>query len=241
MTLKAVYQGILELLYPRRCPVCGKALDPREGLIHTACADKLTYISEPRCKMCGRQLPPESRDEFCTDCTRRKLAYEKGMGVFLHDAVMRQSIYMFKYGGRREYALFYCSEMMRLYRQELVEWGLEAVVPVPIHITKLKARGYNQAEELARPVARELGVPLITDALIRTDATAAQKDLSLFARSINLSQAFSCIKGCRLPSRILLVDDIYTTGATVHRCAETLISAGATRVFSLTVSVGGGT
>jgi len=230
---------LLDVIYPRRCAVCGKALGFGEKFVHEECRGRLVYIREPRCRLCGRQLPDGSREEYCSDCRRHRIACREGRAVWLHDECMKQSLFEFKYAGRREYGKFYASEMAERFGRDVGRWQIDAVVPVPIHRDRMKKRGYNQSEVLGSCLAGLLGLNIRSDLLVRCEATSAQKDLGPAMRRWNLAHAFFCT-GNAVPARILLIDDIYTTGSTVHRCAEALKSAGASDVFFLTVSVGGG-
>lgn len=229
---------LLDVIYPRRCAVCGKALNPHEEYVHKDCLGRLTYIQEPRCCLCGRQLPDGSRDEYCNDCRRRRIACREGRAVWLHDEYMKQSLFEFKYAGRKEYGRFYASEMADRYGSHIRGWRIDALVPVPVHRDRLKKRGYNQAEVLAGQLAGFLNLEVMADVISRTESTSAQKDLGPAMRSWNLAHAFRC--SGRVPERILIIDDIYTTGSTVHRCAEALKTAGARDVFFMTVSIAGG-
>lgn len=106
----------------------------------------------------------------------------------------------------------------------------QALVPVPLHASRLRQRGYDQALELARPLARHLQLPLLADALLRVRATAPQSELDAAARRRNLRQAFRVLPGAALPVHVALVDDVMTTGTTLRAAAQTLARAGVERV-----------
>lgn len=228
----------VSLFYPRRCPVCGERLRIGEGLAHESCRKKLRYLREPRCAKCGKSLM-DPRQEYCHDCRRRTSDFDAGRGIWLHDKYIRQSLYEFKYANRREYADFYAEEALRLYGDWIRIRGIDAVVPVPLHADKYRARGYNQAEIFAGKIAKGMGIPLRTDILRRRKSTTALKDLDPARRRRSAAEAFMTAPGAFVPPNILLADDIYTTGNTASYCARALKKAGAERVFVITVSTGG--
>ncbi|MDB5106130.1 MAG: putative amidophosphoribosyltransferase [Fibrobacteres bacterium] len=146
-------------------------------------------------------------------------------------------IHGFKYRHMRRNIRFLCSYLR--YRRDLAEWAgeFDALVPIPIHAVRRRERGYNQAEEIARAASPYLGLPVFAHALGRTRATVSQTKLNREDRRSNLEKAFACrdpegIRG----KRLLLVDDVYTTGATVGRCAELLMEAGAASVGVLALA-----
>jgi len=106
----------------------------------------------------------------------------------------------------------------------------QALIPVPLHADRLRERGYNQALELARPLARRFAIPLRDDVLARTRTTPAQSNLDAIERRKNLRGAFSVVEGATLPAHVAVVDDVMTTGATLHECTRTLLRAGVARV-----------
>lgn len=229
---------LLDLLYPPRCPVCDGILPWREKIC-PECRQKLPYVPGKRCRKCGK--PVEDFEILCDDCRKTPHSYDEGRGVFLYNDVMKQTMIRLKYKHRREYGRTLGELVFEAERTAVMRWRPEAVVPVPIHRKKLDTRGYNQAEEIARPIAEAAGVPLLTDLLIRTRQTEAMKSLSPEERRQNLTGAFALGKETKkLPERVILVDDIYTTGATIDACAQVLKQAGTRHVFFLAVCIGQG-
>ena len=146
-------------------------------------------------------------------------------------------IHGFKYRHMQRHILFLC-EYFR-FRPDLAEWarGFDALIPVPIHRTRRRERGYNQAEKIARAASEHLGVPVLADALIRTRMTGSQTKLNRKERGVNLEKAFACPSPESLRGRrLLIVDDVFTTGATAGRCAELLLAAGALEIGVLTLA-----
>lgn len=228
--------GILDILYPARCPICHEILRGK-GRVCAPCAKKIRYIKEPRCKKCGKELE-KMEAEYCRDCLRFPHSYDRGIAVFAYDEVMRRSISMFKYHNRREYAKFYAEEMMRAGNGYLKRWNPEVILPVPIHRQKKRKRGFNQAELVAKELGRLTSIPVDTGFLVRTEKTTPQKELTKKQRKENLKKAFAISQNTKKYERVLLVDDIYTTGATMDAISELLRDNHTKNIFFLSICVG---
>lgn len=225
--------------FPRRCPVCHDAVEERGARICGICRTKLPYIREPSCRKCGKPLLSEE-EQYCSDCGRRKHRFDRGKAPFVYDAVMRGSIAGYKYRGRKEYASFYAEEILRRCAGEMRMWKAEAYVPIPLHPSRRRKRGFNQAELLARELSRRCGIPTDAGLLTRVKKTKAQKELNDQERLTNLKDAFSVRKGSVPYQNIILVDDIYTTGSTVDAAADALKEKGARKVYFVCICVGNG-
>jgi ComF family protein len=158
---------------------------------------------------------------------------------------MRHSIANFKYHNRKENAKFYIEEMTRLYGKKIVQLAPDVIVPIPIHKSKYLERGYNQADILAKGLGRRLNLPVSSQLLIRNKKTLPQKKLSDKERLRNLQEAFSFNKQeeerlQKTISKVLLVDDIYTTGSTIEACTNVLKSNGISRVYFIVLCIGKG-
>ena len=228
--------GILEILYPARCPICHGILKGGDGIC-PLCRKRLPYITEPKCKKCGKQIE-KAELEYCKDCMRFPHSFDKGEAVFAYDTIMRRSIVMFKYHNRREYAKVYAKEMQRHCRHFLKMVAPDVILPVPIHKHKLRQRGFNQAELVARELGKLLKIPVDTNYLVRKEKTVPQKELTRHQRKKNLKEAFGVDKKGKYYKRVLLVDDIYTTGATVDAISEILREQGTKNIFFLAICVG---
>ena len=146
-------------------------------------------------------------------------------------------IHGFKYRHMRRNIRFLCAYLR--YRPDLAVWAerFDALVPIPIHSVRRRERGYNQAEEIAKEASRYLGIPVVANALKRTRATVSQTKLNREDRRANLEKAFAArVRDGIRGKRLLLVDDVYTTGATIGRCAELLLEAGAASVGVLALA-----
>ena len=228
--------GILEILYPARCPICHGILKGRDGIC-PECIKKLPYIIEPKCKKCGKQME-SAEEEYCRDCKRFSHAFDRGAAVYTYNDVMARSIAMFKYHNRREYAKVYAKEMYRCCSRFLKSCAPEVILPVPIHRQKKRQRGFNQAELVAKELGKLLNVPVDADYLIRKAKTIPQKELTRQQRKRNLKEAFEVSKDGKYYKRVLLIDDIYTTGATMDAVSEILRENQTKIIFFLTICVG---
>ncbi|MBS6396818.1 MAG: ComF family protein [Clostridiales bacterium] len=230
---------LIGLLFPRRCPVCHEIVEEPGELACGICRTRLSYVREPACRKCGKPLLTEEQ-EYCMDCGRKKHAFRQGRAPLVYDAVMRDSIARYKYGGRREYAAFYAEEILRRCAREAVLWKAEVLVPIPLHPARRRKRGYNQAELLAKELSVRTGIPVDSRLLRRVKNTHAQKELNDQERRANLKNAFSVREG-RIPYKnIILVDDIYTTGTTMDEAAGELRKKGVQTIYFLCICVGRG-
>jgi ComF family protein len=237
-------QAILDMLYPVRCPVCGDIVIPKGRRICSTCENKPQLIIEPRCKKCSKPIDQEQR-EYCSDCERKKYHFDYGFSLWVYDSVMKKSISDFKYNHKREYAKYYIEKVIFNYKDIIKKLAPDVLVPVPIHKSKYRERGYNQAEILAYGIGKELNIPILPHLLIRNKKTLPQKQLSDKERLKNLQEAF-IINNKALSDypkrlkRILLVDDIYTTGSTIEACTNVLLRNGVEHVYFITLCIGKG-
>lgn len=229
----------LDLLFPRRCPICGQIVIPKEGLICPACVRKLSWVREPVCKSCGKEILSGTA-EYCPDCTAHPRSFSHGMALFNYNEVSAPSLAMIKYHNRREYLDFYAKAVYKRYEKTIARLSPDRIIPVPVHKSRLKKRGFNQTEEFGKRLSGYTKIPMASGFLIRSKKTVPQKDLGPALRLKNLEQAFFCKK---LPSgvkKVLLIDDIYTTGSTAEACSRALKKAGAEHVYLLVIAIGSG-
>lgn len=232
-------ESILNVLFPRRCPVCGEIVKPAGRLICPPCVKKLSFVTSPVCKKCGKEIPDETA-EFCEDCLGRRHAFEYGVALLNYNEAARRSMAKIKYSNKREYLDFYGTALAARYKGVFRRMGVEALVPVPVHAARRRKRGFNQAEVLAEVLGRELGIPVRPEFLTRTKRTEPQKDLTAAERLKNLSGAFSAGGTAGEASSVLIVDDIYTTGSTMEACARALRGAGTGRIYFAVICTTGG-
>lgn len=227
------------ILFPKRCPVCHEVVEDRGHLVCVICRTRLVEVTGNFCQKCGKPLLM-GEQEYCMDCLRKKHWFDKGRAAFVYDETMRRSIAMYKYKGRKEYAAFYAEELLRRCAKEMLLWKGEVLIPIPLHPSRRRKRGFNQAELLALWLSKKSRIPVDRHLLLRTKHTHTQKELSGQERLANLKDAFSIRKGAIPYKNIILVDDIYTTGSTIDAAARILKENGAHKVYFLCICVGKG-
>lgn len=232
--MKRFLEKMSDIFYPRRCPVCQKILKDQKRMICPQCETMLHPIGHPRCFKCGK---PVEKGEFCRDCQKRKHMFEQGRGIFVYDSSMRRSVTRYKYYGCREYGDFYAKAMYRYAKMELREWKPDLIVSVPVHRSKERMRGFNQAAYLAERISRYTGIPADMGLVQKNIKTKSQKKLNALQRRKNLEKAF-CVTGDVRGKDILVIDDVYTTGSTIDAMASCLKKKGAENVYFLTVCIG---
>lgn len=240
MNVLGAVRNVGKLIYPPRCIGCDEVLaeEMRDGGICRACRPLIHPVKEPLCKKCGKQIYHADRT-YCMDCDTRPHVYTEGRGVFLYEGPMKQAMYRLKYGNRRGVAEVIAREALRNHGRWIASIQPEALVPVPIHRNKRVKRGYNQAEVMAQAISRQTGIPVVP-LVERTVDTLPQKELTPEKRAKNLKNAFKVGKNGVKFKRILIIDDIYTTGATVDAMAGILLDRGIDEVYCLYGCIGQG-
>lgn len=234
-----VFPRLFNLIYPRRCPICDGLTGGCDRLVCEYCAPLLQRLKEPLCKKCGKPLGKEE-EEYCPDCAKGHHLYKRGRAVFLYDDSLRASVARFKYGNRREYADFYVDELVKAWGPVIRSWEADALIPIPLHRSRKRRRGFNQAELLAGGIGQSLGIPVLTGWLVRTKKTRPQKELSDLERKQNLKNAFQAVRNDVKLKTVILVDDIYTTGSTIDAAAALLLENGVENVYFLSICIGRG-
>ncbi|MGI6721620.1 MAG: ComF family protein [Anaerovoracaceae bacterium] len=233
----------MEAVFPTSiyCICCGAVIDQsRTYALCDNCADKLSWVEGHTCAKCGKILDADNDRSLCHDCSSREHFFDKGYTCAQYGLYERALMMDLKYRDKSYLARKIGAVMADRIAMEDID--VDAVVPVPVHRKRLDERGYNQAELIAAPVAERLGKPLLPQALKRIVSTSAMKDLGKWERIENARHAFAVSASGRRAvecRRILLVDDIYTTGATLDACAKVLLEAGACAVDVYTFAAGG--
>ena len=231
------HEYLIDLLFPRCCPVCGDIVLPKGENICPGCISKLSFVTLPVCKKCGKELEHDVM-EYCFDCSKRKKSFETGFSLLNYDETASRSMAKIKYKNKREYLDFYGEALALRFGKQISRLGVEALVPVPVHPSRKRMRGFNQAEVLAEKMSRILEIPVEREVLFRSKKTTPQKQLNPAERLHNLEQAFLAdLRGRRL-NTVVLVDDIYTTGSTAEACTRVLQRAGVGKVYLVTICIG---
>ena len=205
------------------CPTCQKAL-PRAA------------AAGARCMKCSRPIRDERR-EFCRDCEEKEQAFDKAFAAFVYEKGMRESVLRMKFENRREYLDFYAAALWQESRGFLKETRPEAIIPVPMHPRKVRERGFDQCRLLADKLRTRSGIPVLRGCIVRERYTKPQKGLSGAERRKNMAGAFRVPDPSRLPKRVLLLDDIFTTGNTVNEIARVLRAGGVRQICVLTLCI----
>jgi ComF family protein len=247
--LRGLFDAFLATLFPPRCPVCGvlgggplSGLDTlscdRDSLFCDACRQGIVPVSAPFCTRCG--LPFVSKEgvgHTCVECLLEKRYFGKARAFGIYDGSLLEAIHRFKYGG----TLSLARPLAALVRDAFLRsWDMNTIdllVPVPLHVTRLRERGFNQAYLLITRWAKREGLCFDGMTLWRRRRTEPQTGLSRKERWRNMRGAFAVRKPETVQEkRILLVDDVFTTGATVNACAQVLMDVGAASVDVLTLA-----
>lgn len=211
-------------LWPARCRLCGAPGHARRDLC-AACAAGLPWL-QAACPVCALPLPPGQADQPCGRCLRRPPPQHTARAAFRYEGAVRRLLPRAKFHGDLAAIRLLADLMAQAWAHRS---GPQALIPLPLHRSRLRQRGYDQALELARPLAERLQMRLIANRLVRQRATAAQSDLNATERRRNLRGAFAVAPGA-LPAHVAVFDDVMTTGATAHAAVRALHRAGVERV-----------
>jgi ComF family protein len=231
--------SVLAVLFAPACAACAELLDaPLAGPVCDRCWGSIALLSPPLCDACGDPLP-SSAVVACGRCRRAPRTIARGRAIGPYEGALRNIVHALKYGGRRSLAAP-LARLMNRHGTDVLK-GADCVVPVPLHPARRRARGFNQAGDLAEA----LGLPA-APVLRRVRWTPPQTDLPAAQRHRNVRGAFAMAGGClgvgpggaaAIRDRcVVLVDDVSTTGATLESCARVLAAAGAREVRALTAA-----
>jgi len=230
---------LVELFYPSYCVGCGFAQTPGVFLCDQ-CVASTPRIAPPFCHCCSRPFEGAITGEFCCpNCEDRALAFDCAVCVYQAKGVLRDLIHRFKYGGQHFLRRLLSEILLEAMRDErIAAMPVDAIVPVPLHSARRRERGFNQAEALARGVARRTGISVL-DCIERRTYTLTQTQFDRSERMRNLRNAFTLRKNSVVVGKnLVLLDDVLTTGSTLHECAVVLRKAGAQSVRAITVARG---
>jgi ComF family protein len=231
----SIVASVLNLLYPPACLLCDRPC-PSEQAVCLACERAMPRLEPPLCRRCGLDLRGAyDADMECAACRRAPEGFETARAPWRYAALTRTAIHRFKYRRRWRLGRWLADGMAATARTSLSA-PADVVIPVPLHGAKRWLRGSHPAGDLAASVAASLGVPCSPRALIRTRWTGTQTRRSWHRRARNVTGAFRAMPGDVRGFRVLLVDDVLTSGATANACAIALKEAGAGAVYVLTAA-----
>lgn len=210
---------------------------PKGAMLHTECRNLPEVIRQPFCMKCGAPLAVQD-EEYCEECMRTAdRGWDAGRSVFLYHGSVEQALRLVKKEGTKEFVCFFAKQMYEN-QKNFIKWAApDCIVPVPLHRSRLRSRGFNQAELLARELGKEAGLP-VRLLLKKVQKTKDQKSLNRAQRQTNVTNAFLADEdaiGAQLPQSVLLLDDVCTTGSTLTACARVLKARGVQWVGFLSV------
>jgi ComF family protein len=238
--MKAYVESLLELLYPEKntcffCETHDEEINDR--YICHDCEKTMKKIVPPLCIKCSKPIDMNAPEELCSDCRKHDHSFEMSRSVYAYEGIVKKGIYMFKYYNKPYFYRFFGRCLVDcMKRTDYCRFDL--VVPVPLHRSKLRIRGYNQSELLAKYISKNTDVPYV-DVLKRIKNTPKQSQVTKEERRKNLKDAFDIKSGKNeslTRKTVLLVDDVYTTGSTADECSKTLLKNGASKVYVITIA-----
>ncbi|MEN6520182.1 MAG: ComF family protein [Armatimonadota bacterium] len=230
--LRDIWDGALDLIYPPKCLVCGEM---QQKYFCDECLAGIAWIEPPVCSFCGKPID----EKPCLECNEMDFAFDSARSVAAYDGTLKEAIHKFKYSGQRVLGPVLAALVVDHLRRRDQIRRVGCIIPVPIHPTRLRYRGFNQSEILAEEIGRAFGLPVLVQVLNRTRPTRPQVNLRIDERHGNVEGAFEVGPGSarRISGmKVLLVDDVYTTGSTSDAAARALKDAGAAEVHVLTLA-----
>jgi len=238
--LRILGEAVLDFLFPPRCVECSRL----GAWLCSSCAEAVETIRPPVCPRCGLPIEPVPAAGHpataCPSCLEQDSPLAGIRAYAWHRNGIRTAIHRLKYDDLRALAGPLGEWMYQGWQYlQPPAHAIDAVVPVPLHASRLRERGYNQAALLSRELARRLGLPMVGSALVRSRATRPQVGLNPRERQENVHDAFSCMDGRLQGRQVLLIDDVYTTGATLAAASAALHRGGAAAVWAYTLARAG--
>ena len=242
--LRGMREALASLVFPAPCRICGEMLDTgmRIPFCHRCVAGLSKTLPEPLCTQCGRPVVSSTAVQGisaprCHMCRRGAYDFDLARSYGAYTSSMARAVLMLKYKEVTPLGAWFASLLAQLVEREPDAFIADVLVPVPLDSTRLRERGYNQAELIARPLARLLGIPFRSYLLVRTRPRPNKLRLTRFERWETVRGAYATHQRAHVDKlRVLLLDDIFTTGATLDACSRALREAGAVRVVGLTVA-----
>lgn len=241
--MKNLFEKILEVVFPSNiyCICCENIIDnTRPYSLCDACVRNLHWANENTCKKCGKILGKNYRREFCNDCYEMEHYFEKGFTCAEYGMYEKLIVRDLKYHSKP----YFGDKLAEIMTDRLLPENLQVdlILPIPMHKSKERKRGYNQAALLAKGISRRINVPFDKTLMMRMRRTKPMNKMSPQERRDNVKDAFTLrrekvkmVKG----KTILLVDDIFTTGSTLDECSRLLLDSGAEKIYMICFAAGG--
>jgi ComF family protein len=229
-SLRAALDAALNLVYPPVCQLCGtERAGAGQGYVGDRCRSNVRFVMAPFCQRCGLPFDGEISQAFeCANCREMTLHFRSARSAVLADSLMLDVIHRYKYNRALWFEPFLAGLLISRAAPELAVEAWDFIVPVPLYPVKKREREFNQAERLAARLGRAAGIPVNAGLLRRVKPTLTQTRLTREQRAANVREAFAFCGGNKLNGeKIVLLDDVLTTGATTNACAQALRKAGA--------------
>jgi len=239
--LQRLIRGIINILFPETCASCKNKLDTQaiDKIICKPCLSKIEKNIPPFCLSCGRKLEKKSfAKHICFECIKKKLYFDRAFSPCVYDGIIKKLIHEFKYKQKHHLGEILGKFMIDfIHEYKLPIECMDYIIPIPLHKTKLREREFNQAEILAKRIAYEFNKDMPLEILKRIKNTKTQTDLEPNKRFLNVKESFVVENSKKIENKnLLIVDDVFTTGATSSEAALVLKKAGANIVFVLTLA-----
>jgi len=241
--LRTIGGAVASIFFPAPCRACGGIIDSGDRIpLCSACLAAIAPITGPLCERCGKPIlslvaAQTTQVLLCHMCRRELYDFDFARSFAKYDGPLVHAVLALKYDEVRPLGVWFAKQLAALVRANPELFAADAVVPVPLHAGRLRERGYNQAELIARPLARLLGMPFRSYLLVRTKPRPDKLKLTIRERWRSVLGAYATRGGAQVDKlRVLLLDDVMTTGATLDACSRALRAAGAARVVGLTVA-----
>ena len=237
--LKEAFRDLADVLFPPRCHSCRKVAEKlTNDLFCPACEEKIRYIHTPLCPACGVPYDnSEGSDHICGDCLTAPKPFAVARSVAVFDGILLEAIHAFKYRNKTGMGVGLGRMMTCDSYPGMDMQGYTIIMPVPLHIRRLRERGFNQSLLLAKVLSARYAIPLDFVTLRRERDTPPQTTMGRKERQANIKGAFAVADKERVREQhVLLIDDVYTTGSTLAECARVLLNSGAAQVGVLTLA-----
>lgn len=233
---KKCFNKIVNFIFPAQCVICRTFIENNDGICYE-CLNKIDFITDPKCAYCGYPFEIKFSNKnnlyVCPRCLKLKPKFDKCVSSVRYNDASKKIILPFKHADKTNYAKI-MGRMMASTVSPFIE-KVDFIVPVPIHLKRMLKRKYNQSALLVGVISSITGKPALYNTLVRTHFKESQGHLSVKDRKLNVSGAFAIKNPFKIKGKnILIVDDVFTTGATINECAKVLKSAGARRIFVAT-------
>lgn len=232
--LKSLLADLAGLIYPNVCQFCEKEIaTAKEGYVCKRCRSDIKYIEPPFCERCGKPYDGSITVKFiCSDCKSSKIYFDRARSAVGYDGIVKKALHLYKYRSALWIEPMLAQILTTTMQKDLDSSKWDSIIPVPLHFVKFNERGFNQSERLSKSISKVTAIPVNKNVLKRIKYTETQTALDKTKRSENVKNAF-LVKdnsGWMNGKKIILVDDVMTTGATVNECARMLRRAGVAKI-----------